>query len=270
MSWFTNRRDGKSARGLGTSCGLWGGALLATVLLVGQQPADAATITWSAPIVVGADTDVAAGGNVHFAADFNTADGFGPDDGIINGIAFTQVGPAGIPGRLTHTFASGPNNGAAGFAARPPAGMDLDLVELLDSHSWHPGNPQTATVTLEGLTVGSPYQIQVIGAVDLRTCCAERIYEPDDGTGNFTTGTTVQRGLVQSIVATFTADASTQAFQWRSLGGVEGHNDPAMSGLVVLQIPEPGSMLLVALALGIVATARRRRLGLISNRSPSA
>ncbi|HEY3391591.1 MAG TPA: PEP-CTERM sorting domain-containing protein [Lacipirellulaceae bacterium] len=261
MRWFTNRSDGKSARGLGTSCGLWGGGLLVAVLMVGLQPVDAATITWSAPLVVDADTDVGTGGNVHFAADFNTADGFGPDDGIINGIAFMQVGSAGIPGRLTHTFASGPNNGAAGFAASPPAGMDLDLVELLDSHSWHPGNPQTAMVTLEGLTVGNPYQIQVIGAVDLRTCCAGRIYEPDDGTGNFTTGTTVQRGLVQSIIGSFTADASTQTFQWRSLGGLEGNNDPAMSGLVLLQIPEPNSMLLVALALGFWATAGWRRQG---------
>ena len=118
----------------------------------------------------------------------------------------------------------------------------------------------TATVTLEGLTVGRPYQIQVIGAVDTRACCMARIYEPSDGAGNFNTGVSVQRGLVQSIVGTFIADATTQAFQWRSQNDAMGNNDPAMSGLVVLEIPEPSGMVLAALTMVVCgcATGRRR------------
>jgi hypothetical protein len=223
------------------------------------QWAEAATITWSAPFQVQTPADIRAGGTVHFAADFNTAAGFNPTpdgDDIINGILFTQVGAAGIAGRLSHTFDQGPNFGAAAF---PGGTGDADLDNLLNSHSWDGGNPVTASVTLEGLSVGSPYQIQVIGAVDTRACCSLRTYEPDNGAGVFNTGTTIQRGLTQSIVGSFTADASTQTFQWRSLGDAAGNNDPSMSGLVVRLIPEPNSVLLVAVGLSLLGVTTRRR-----------
>jgi hypothetical protein len=205
--------------------------VLAAVGAVPQQ-AEGAQIAWDLPFPVQTPADVIAipGGTVHFAADFNTAAGFGAGPVIINGIAFTQVGAAGIPGLLTHSFSSGPNFGAAAF---PGGTGSTGLDNLLNSHSWHPGNPVTAMVTLEGLTIGAPYQVQVIGAGDTRACCAARTYEPDDGLGNFGTGATIQRGMFQSIVGTFTADATTQTFQWRSLNDAAGNNDPSMSGLVV-------------------------------------
>jgi hypothetical protein len=230
---------------------LFRGITLAVAVLVPALRSDAAEVSWDAPFVVDETTDVSAAGSVHFAADFNTAAGFGLGDGVINGIPFTAVGAAGIPGRLTHSFDQGPNNGAAAYAAVAPAGMDMDLVELLDSHSWMGGNPATATVTIEGLTAGTPYQIQVLGAVDTRTCCSARIYEPDDGQGNFDTGVSYARGEIASIIGSFTADAATQTFQWRSFGEAMGNNDPGMSGLVVLAIPEPGSMVLIVFAAGL-------------------
>jgi hypothetical protein len=244
---------------LAIQCSVSGILSVAAVMIAGERASNAAAISWGQPFTVQATSDVSNAGSVHFAADFNTVEGFGPQDDTINGILFTQVGPTGIPGRLTHSFASGPNNGAAAYTAVAPAGMDPDLVELLDSHSWHPGNPVTAMVTLEGLTVGAPYQIQVLGAADTRACCMARIYEPDDGAGNFNTGTSIQRGLVQSIFGRFTADAATQTFQWRSQGGAMGNNDPSMSGLVVLRIPEPASVVLMSLALGCCGSRARGR-----------
>jgi hypothetical protein len=217
---------------------------------------EAATISWTAPFTVQNESSIRSGGTVHFAADFNTAAGFGAGPVVINGIPFTQVGAAGIPGRLTHTFDQGPNFGAAAF---PGGTGNTGLNNLLNSHSWDAGDPVAATVTLEGLSVGRPYQIQVIGAVDTRACCSMRTYEPDNGAGVFNTGTTIQRGLVQSIVGSFTADAATQSFQWRSLGNTAGNNDPSMSGLVVRLIPEPGSMLLAVAGLGFVGVTARRR-----------
>jgi hypothetical protein len=83
------------------------------------------------------------------------------------------------------------------------------------------------------LTIGAPYQIQVIGAGDTRACCATRTYEPDDGLGNLNTGVSYARSDFASIVGTFTADADTQTFQWRSLNDETGNNDPSMSGLIV-------------------------------------
>ena len=201
---------------------------------IDTQHADGAQITWDTPFPIAAAADIVAlpGGTVHFAADFNTATDFGPQDDTINGILFTQVGAAGIAGKLTHTFANGPNFGAAAF---PGGTGDPDLDNLMNSHSWHGGNPITAMVTLEGLTIGAPYTIQVIGAADTRGCCAARAYEPDDGQGNFTTGISYTRGNLASILGTFTADNTTQIFQWRSLNDAAGNNDPGMSGLVVTQ-----------------------------------
>jgi hypothetical protein len=227
--------------------------LSGALILFASRPISAATITWSQPFRVQTPANIIApaGNSVHVAADFNTAAGFDPTpdgDDIINGILFTQVGAAGIAGRLTHTFDQGPNFGAAAF---PGGTGDADLDNLLNSHSWMGGNPTTATVTLQGLTVGRRYQIQVIGAVDTRACCMARIYEPDNGAGAFNTGTSIQRGMVQSIIGSFVANADTQAFQWRSLNSVAGNNDPAMSGLVVLQVPEPACLLLAGLGLGI-------------------
>ena len=259
MFSMTNRVSVTYAERFAANLGVWVGVLLVAVLVAGLQTAQAASIAWNSPVTVDDDLDIQNGGNVHVAADFNTAEGFGAGDGVINGISFMQVDSAGIAGRLSHTFASGPNNGAAAYAATAPVGMDLDLVELLDSHSWNPGDPATATVTLEGLTIGRAYQIQVLGAVDLRTCCSMRAYEPDDGAGNFDTGVSVQRGLVQSVIGTFTADAGTQAFLWRSLGDATGNNDAAMSGLVVLRIPEPSSIMLAAWGLGLYVGAVIRR-----------
>lgn len=224
----------------GTARSLAAGVVVLAILgAFAPQPVHAAEISWEVPFTVddNADVRVPAGSTVHFAADFNDVAGFDPEDDIINGVPFTRVDAAGIPGLLTHTFTDGPNNGAAAYAAIAPPGMDPDLVELLDSHSWFPGNPGTAMVTLEGLTAGVPYQIQVLGAVDTRGCCSARAYEPDDGAGNFDTGISYTRASISSIVGAFTADATTQTFQWRSLNDATGNNDPSMSGLVVVQLP---------------------------------
>ena len=232
-----------------------GGLIVSAILLCGPGSLQGAAITWNAPFQVTSPANIMlpAGGTVHFAADFNTPADFGPDDDMINGILFSQVGTAGIPGLLTHTFANAPNFGAAAF---PGGTGDADLDNLLNSHTWMTGNPVSATVTLQGLTVGAPYQIQVVGAVDTRACCAARTYEPDNGQGLFTTGTSIQRGMTQSIIGTFVADGSTQAFQWRSLNNAAGNDDPGMSGLLVTR--RPGS------ATGVVAATLNRETGNLS------
>ena len=101
---------------------------------------------------------------------------------------------------------------------------------------WQAGNPATGSITVNNLTVGAIYQVQLIAVADSRGCCSARTYEPDDGQGNFTTGVTLQRGLFQSVLGTFTADAATQTIQWRSLNDASGNNDPGFSGLIVLEI----------------------------------
>jgi hypothetical protein len=225
--------------------------------LAAAGQANAAEISWKPSFIIDDPSDIKnpPGSSVHAALDFNTAEGAAtsPDgDDIINGIPFIAVNN-GSPGSVTTSFSDGPSFNAT---YHPGGTGDGDLDDLLDAHSYLGGGTGTATITLEGLSVGQPYLIQAIGVADLRGCCADRTYEPDDGLGNFTTGVTVQRGLFQSTLGTFTADAETQAFQWRSLGGM-GNNDPGFSGLVVLAIPEPSSWLLAAVG-GLACLAIRR------------
>jgi hypothetical protein len=236
------------------------GALLALGLLAPVQT-NAAVISWGPTFVMDDVSDVSnpAGSTVHFAADFNSVVGSttpGGDD-VINGLPFTVV-DQNIPGLLTTTIANGPSFNTI---YHPGGTGDQDLDDLLDSHSYIAANPGTASFTIEGLNTGDLYQIQVIGIADSRACCAGRIYETDDGQGNFTDPpfATLQRGMFQSVLGTFTADSSIQTFQLRSLASTPGNNDPGMSGLTVLRlIPEPGVSILV-LGGVLLGFARRRR-----------
>ena len=232
-----------------------GGLLIfSATLLCGPRPLQGAAITWNAPVQVTSPANIVmpAGGTVHFAADFNTPADFGPDDDMINGILFSQVGTAGIPGLLTHTFANAPNFGAAAF---PGGTGDADLDNLLNSHTWMTGNPVSATVTLQGLTVGAPYQIQVVGAVDTRPVapCA-----PTAGQWARIIHYRHQHPTRDDAVdhRHFVADGSTQTFQWRSLNNAAGNDDPGMSGLLVTR--RPGS------ATGVVAATLNRETGNLS------
>jgi hypothetical protein len=236
--------------------------LLAVLISITAAPSQlrAAVIAWGAAIVVDDPTDISkpAGSTLHAAIDFNTVVGAGTagGDNIINGIPFTQV-LLTSPGTVVTNFTDGPSFNAT---YHPTPTGDQDLDDLLDSHTYLPGNPTTALITLEGLTVGGQYQVQLIGVADSRTCCAGRIYEPDNGAGDFTTGVTMQRGMFQSTIGTFTASAATQPIQLRSLNAAAGNSDPGLTGIVVQRlIPEPTSLALVAFGAAALLGARRRR-----------
>ena len=199
-------------------------------------PAPAAQITWGEAFEVLQASDISnpPGASVVAALDFNNAAGWATgDDHVINGILFEQsASPMGV-GEVSSLMASGSNYNATWY---PNPTDDVDLDALLDSHAWHAGNPQETSITISGLTVGLNYQVQLIAVADSRGCCSARTYEPDDGTGNYGTGVTLQRGLFQSVLGTFTANADTQTILWRSLDSAAGNNDPGFSGLVVLEI----------------------------------
>lgn len=193
-----------------------------------------AEITWEDSFTITAPEDISnpLGSSVHEALDFNS--GANPGEDLqVNGIALTSSGAAGT-GNITTSMASGPAFGADFFANTTG---DTDLDNLLDSHSWLSGAPAEVTVTIENLTPGTQYQVQLIGVADARGCCAGRTYEPDDGQGNYTTGIAMARGDYASVIGTFTADAASQTILWRSLGNT-GNNDPGFSGLIVLEVGE--------------------------------
>jgi hypothetical protein len=234
-------------------------ALAAVALAPTLVPA--AVVAWGPAFAVDSPDDISnpAGSTLHAAIDFNTVAGAATagGDNIINSIPFTQV-LLSAPGTVVTNFTDGPSFNAT---YHPTPTGDQDLDDLLDSHSYLPGNPATSLITLEGLAIGGKYQVQLIGVADSRTCCSARIYEPDDGAGNFTTGVTMQRGLFQSTIGTFTADAATQPIQLRSLNAAAGNSDPGLTGIVVQQlIPEPTGLALVAVgAVALLAGRRRSR-----------
>lgn len=200
--------------------------------------APAAEITWGTPSTITAPTDISnpLGNNLIVAADFNNPTGTAVgDDNIINGIPFEQMPNAGNGTSLVTNMSSGPAYGTNFFTGGTGDG---DLDALLDSHSYTLANPAEITVTVNGLNPGFDYQIQLIAVADARSCCSGRTYEPDDGQGNYNTGIEMNRGGFLQVLGSFTADATSQTFLWRSLGGVGGSNsDPGFSGLVVLEIP---------------------------------
>ena len=109
----------------------------------------------------------------------------GEFDGVINGIQFTGTNED-IPGLLETNFVgfvgsdlSGPNfppgavnastflNGNGGPFYRGVPTDDADLNNLLDSHAFRRVD-SFGLVTIEGLTVGDDYLIQLIGIADGR------------------------------------------------------------------------------------------------------
>jgi len=225
--------------------------------------ADGAVVTWGSDFTITAPTDISnpAGGSLIFAGDFNTTGDFGPGDDMINGILFQRV-DEDIAGLLNTNIDSGPSYDTGYY---PGNTGDPDLNALLDSHSYRVGNPTTATISLLNLIPGTGYQVQLITVADNRGCCDNRVYEPDDGQGNFTTGLQLRRGNYESVIGTFTADNATQNILLRSLNNASGNDDPGLSGIVLFEvstiIPEPSTFLVWSLlaALGIGSAAYRRK-----------
>jgi len=207
-----------------------------SILTILSPWAHGANIIWGTPETITAAANISnpPGSTVHIAADFNTATGTAVgDDNIINGIPFTETPTTGS-GNLVTDMTSGPAYGAAFFSGTTDDG---DLDGLLDAHSYTAANPGEVTLTINNLTPGSTYQVQLIAVADNRGCCAGRTYEPDDGAGNYTTGIAMNRGGFLSVLGTFVANDASQTIKWRSLGGGGANSDPGFSGLVVLELP---------------------------------
>lgn len=209
-------------------------AALAVALL--PSPLFAGTVTWYPTFKVASATDIRnpVEASLRSATDFGTA--AGPQDKTVNGVLFT-FGTGNVAGEFSSNMTDGPSAGGGTYFTGST--NDPDLTAMLDSHSYVGGDPGTAAVTLIDLSPGRAYLVQLVGVADDRDCCAGRVYETDDGTGNFGTGKTMQRGLHQSVIGTFKADASgTQIIQIRSQELLAGNSDPGLSGLVLFDYPD--------------------------------
>ena len=204
-------------------------------------------ITWETPITITSDTDISnLGGPIHLAADFNPPETFNPDDdllfiqgdfdGVINGIQFTGT-EQNIAGLLTTDLVNEANastflEGAQGQFYRGAPTGDVDLDNLLDSHAFN-GETDSGQVTIEGLTIGTNYQVQLIAIADGRSFATNSIVRVGNGAGVII-GPTLNRPLYQTVTGRFTADSTSQTILIKTISG--GH--PGLSGMVIQAVPE--------------------------------
>ena len=232
------------ARAGGANGGGYARVFVSQTILDSDNP-----IAWETPITITSDTDISnLGGPIHLAADFNTPETFNPEnnllfiqgdfDGVINGIQFTGTGIVqSIAGSLTTNFRSVANastflNGGQGAFYRGAPTGDVDLDNLLDSHSFGT-ETSSGQITIEGLNVGTDYQVQLIAIADGRPFAVDSILRVGNGAGQLT-GPTLTRELYQTVTGRFTADSTSQSILIEPILG----GGPGLSGIVVQAVPD--------------------------------
>ncbi|NCF93903.1 MAG: hypothetical protein GWQ05_23525 [Verrucomicrobiaceae bacterium] len=135
-------------------------------------------------------------------------------DDLIGGPTLTFTPFAYDGGNAEGTFWTG-DGGTTG---------DDILDSIYNSHGW---NGDGASITLDGLTAGESYQVQLLGAGDTRGCCNTRNQAASDGTnvsGDFPRGNS-------SVIGTFTAAGASQEIM--IISGTDNGVDPGLSAFIL-------------------------------------
>ena len=169
----------------------------------------AATITWGAATTISSDTDVSTSGSLLYAYDDSNS-------GVtINTVPFAPGNSAtALGGDITMTGFSASNANTFGVTNNPTtwSGLSSAYKTLLQGGAY--GTSAAATITLNHLTVGHSYQVQVW--VNDSRYLAVRTETATSSGGNTITLSYDSGGAVggvgQYTIGTFTASAATQAF----------------------------------------------------------
>ena len=175
-------------------------ALLAAVSLC--SPAIGATVTWNAPVTIAGDSDVSTTGSLVNA--FTFASG---NVATVNGVNFL---PFSISANTT-TF--GGSNSPFGTGNAPFSSLSSSYQNAITGGLFNGGG--TDSVTLNNLTVGHTYQVQ-IWADDSRSCCSSRT-ETVAGNNSPTlayNNTAAAGGVGQFVTGTFTANSTSQSISY--------------------------------------------------------
>ncbi|MFT4639086.1 MAG: hypothetical protein ACI8T1_002410 [Verrucomicrobiales bacterium] len=101
---------------------------------------------------------------------------------------------------------------------------NAELDGVYNSHGW---NGDGSAISLEGLTAGNDYKVQLLGAGDTRACCGTRNQAASDGTNvsnDFARGNS-------SVIGSFTAGGPTQEIL--IISGTDNGVDPGLSGFIL-------------------------------------
>ncbi len=202
---------------------------MATAAAIMAGSADAATINWGAGDTTPTVGEVSTSGTLHEAFDVVTADSQVGPPFDVNGVTFTSVNLLG-------------NNYAALNPSLPSFG-DAGLDELYSHFGY--GDPQDITIT--GLDIGTPYEIQLFYG-DNRGCCSTRTIGvgTSEVGGIDVGGVPVNNGVI--FTGTFTADATSQTFFTQLADAAGAPLGTELSGYQVRAIPEPATLSLLAMA----------------------
>ncbi|WOO40613.1 hypothetical protein [Rubellicoccus peritrichatus] len=164
----------------------------------------------------------------------------------VNGVTFTGIHLDGINSSPDGNISYITGGSTSDASATIPGGTNAGLATLLGGGTFTGGNA-SAEITLNNLTIGNKYQVQLFS---FQTNSGEQfsvdgnLLDPQSGT------------LGQTIIGTFTADAETQTIN------TSGSQQFAVgNGLVLVRVPEQSSFAVVAglLTVSIVVFTRRRR-----------
>jgi len=215
-------------------------------------PLTAATITWTADqTTITSDADIDLTGT-HVRAGTWGSTAVTVDLGS-ESILFNDevINDTGAPISVTAFAGTGENSNGSYFNSAGTT-VSAEFETVLDSLAWDGPNPKI--LTLNSLTVGEVYQIQLFVSDD-RGCCGGRDQFWSDnsaiGAGNETS--TAPHGNSTYVIGRFTADAVSQEIY--GFGDSQAQN--ALNGYVLRSVPEPSAALLSTLA-GLALLRRRR------------
>ena len=191
--------------------------IAAAVILGWNAPSQAAIIVWNAASTIAGDSDVSTTGTTLYAARFYAGTGASL---TINGVTFTDPG--------SNVTWAGPKQNGMGF----PTETTGDYATFLASDSYDIGNPNT--LTLNGLTIGEKYQVQ-LWSNDSRGGAHNQLVAFSAGKRTLLNrNTAAAGGPGQWVTGIFMAEAVTQAITVSP----HGSGGIAINGLQVRTLPK--------------------------------
>jgi hypothetical protein len=202
-------------------------ASVAAVLLA-TSAARGASVTWSSATNITSDANIITNGNFEYGYYYSSS----TNTVVLNGVTFTGSGGARNFGSDVSTTL--PFGGGSVSGLGSGMGLSANYQALLGGIAWD--NPNTHTVTLKNLEIGSRYFVQ-IWLNDSRSLAASRTATVSSTGGNSVVldynVANVTGGSGQYAVGTFLADASTQIFT------IQSATSPQLNALQLRSTPVP-------------------------------